>query len=97
MATAADRIWTGPVTAQQARSRPRRRRSTPADIVPAGGGSAVPPTVRAIRCVAALDEPPPRFPAGADAVAVFKNRAKLFLEQADAHRELSSNLAYDNA
>ena len=47
--------------------------------------------------LAALDEPPLRFPAGANAVAVFKNRAKLLLEQADAHRELSSNLAHDNA
>lgn len=45
--------------------------------------------------LAALDEPPLRFP-GADAAAVFENRAKLLLEQADAHRELSSNLAYDN-
>ena len=42
-------------------------------------------------------EPPQRFPAGADAVTTFENRAKLLLEQADAHRELSSNLAYDNA
>ena len=42
-------------------------------------------------------EPPLRFPAGADAVTTFENRAKLLLEQADAHRELSSNLAYDNA
>ena len=47
--------------------------------------------------LAALDEPPLRFPAGADAVATFENRAKLLLEQADAHRELSSNLAHDNA
>ena len=43
------------------------------------------------------NEPPQRFPAGADAVTTFENRAKLLLEQADAHRELSSNLAYDNA
>ena len=47
--------------------------------------------------LAAPDEPPLRFPAGADAVATFENRAKLLLEQADAHRGLSSNLAYDNA
>jgi NAD(P)-dependent dehydrogenase (short-subunit alcohol dehydrogenase family) len=46
--------------------------------------------------LAALDEPPLRFPAGADAVATFENRAKLLLEQADAHRELSSNLSHDD-
>jgi NAD(P)-dependent dehydrogenase (short-subunit alcohol dehydrogenase family) len=42
--------------------------------------------------LAAQDEPPLRFPAGADAVATFENRAKLLLELADANRELSSNL-----
>jgi NAD(P)-dependent dehydrogenase (short-subunit alcohol dehydrogenase family) len=47
--------------------------------------------------LAALDEPPLRFPAGADAVATFENRAKLLLEQADAHRDLSSNLSHDDA
>ena len=46
--------------------------------------------------LAALDEPPLRFPAGADAVATFENRAKLLLEQADANRELSSNLDHDD-
>jgi nucleoside-diphosphate-sugar epimerase len=43
-----------------------------------------------------LDEPPLRFPAGADAVATFENRAKLLLELADANRELSSNLDHDD-
>ena len=47
--------------------------------------------------LAALDEPPLRFPAGADAVATFENRAKLLLEHADAHRDLSSNLSHDDA
>ena len=47
--------------------------------------------------LAALDEPPLRFPAGADAVAAFENRAKLLLEQADAHRDLSSNLSHGDA
>ena len=47
--------------------------------------------------LAALDEPPLRFPAGADAVATFENRAKLLLEQADAHRDLSSNLSHGDA
>jgi NAD(P)-dependent dehydrogenase (short-subunit alcohol dehydrogenase family) len=46
--------------------------------------------------LAARDEPPLRFPAGADAVTTFKNRAKLLLEQADANRDLSSNLAHDD-
>ena len=46
--------------------------------------------------LAARDEPPLRFPAGADAVTTFENRAKLLLEQADANRELSSNLDHDD-
>jgi NAD(P)-dependent dehydrogenase (short-subunit alcohol dehydrogenase family) len=46
--------------------------------------------------LAALDEPPLRFPAGADAVATFENRAKLLLELAEANRELSSNLDHDD-
>ena len=46
--------------------------------------------------LAAQDEPPLRFPAGADAVATFENRAKLLLDQADANRDLSSNLAHDD-
>ena len=47
--------------------------------------------------IAAQDDPPLRFPAGADAVTTFENRAKLLLEQADANRELSSNLDHDDA
>jgi NAD(P)-dependent dehydrogenase (short-subunit alcohol dehydrogenase family) len=47
--------------------------------------------------LAAQDDPPLRFAAGADAVTTFENRAKLLLEQADANRELSSNLAHDDA
>jgi NAD(P)-dependent dehydrogenase (short-subunit alcohol dehydrogenase family) len=46
--------------------------------------------------LAAQDEPPLRFPAGADAVATFENKAKLLLELADANRELSSNLDHDD-
>ena len=41
------------------------------------------------------DEPPLRFAAGADAVATFEQRARDLLAQADAHRELSSNLAHE--
>src|SRR5229473_6188153 len=44
-------------------------------------------------------EPPLRFVAGADAIATVEQKAKaiLALAQADAYRELSSNLAYDDA
>jgi NAD(P)-dependent dehydrogenase (short-subunit alcohol dehydrogenase family) len=42
-------------------------------------------------------EPPPcRFAAGADAVATVERKAKDLLAQVDAHRELSSDLAYDD-
>lgn len=47
--------------------------------------------------LAELDEPPLRFAAGADAVGVFEQRAKDLLARAEAHRELSSNLAYNDA
>ena len=47
--------------------------------------------------LAELDEPPLRFAAGADAVGVFEARATALRDQADAHRELSSKLAHDDA
>jgi NAD(P)-dependent dehydrogenase (short-subunit alcohol dehydrogenase family) len=47
--------------------------------------------------LAAQDEPPLRFPAGADAVTTFEDRARLLLAQAGANRELSSHLDYDDA
>ena len=47
--------------------------------------------------LAAQDEPPRRFAAGADAVTTFEDRARLLLAQADAHRELSSHLDHDDA
>jgi NAD(P)-dependent dehydrogenase (short-subunit alcohol dehydrogenase family) len=43
------------------------------------------------------DEPPLRFPAGADAVDTFEQKANSLLAQANAHRELSSSLAHDDA
>ena len=43
------------------------------------------------------DEPPLRFAAGADAIATVEQKAKDLLAQADAYRELSSNLAHDDA
>jgi NAD(P)-dependent dehydrogenase (short-subunit alcohol dehydrogenase family) len=45
----------------------------------------------------ALEEPPVRFAAGADAVETFQRKAQTLLDQANAHRELSSSLAHDDA
>jgi NAD(P)-dependent dehydrogenase (short-subunit alcohol dehydrogenase family) len=47
--------------------------------------------------LAGQDKPPLRFAAGADAIATVEQKAKDLLAQADAYRELSSNLAYDDA
>ena len=43
----------------------------------------------------ALDEPPTRFAAGADAVQTFEAKANSLLTQAQVHRELSTSLGYD--
>ena len=40
--------------------------------------------------------PPLRFLAGADAIETAEQKAKTLLEQADAHRELSSSLLHDD-
>jgi NAD(P)-dependent dehydrogenase (short-subunit alcohol dehydrogenase family) len=47
--------------------------------------------------LASLDEPPLRWAAGADAVEAVEQKARTLLTQVDAHRELSSSLAYDVA
>jgi NAD(P)-dependent dehydrogenase (short-subunit alcohol dehydrogenase family) len=47
--------------------------------------------------LAALKEPPTRFAAGADAVQAFEAKANALLTQAQAHRGLSTSLAYDEA
>ena len=47
--------------------------------------------------LAALDEPPLRFAAGADAVELFEAKAQTLLDQANAHRELSTGLGIDEA
>ena len=47
--------------------------------------------------LATQDEPPLRFAAGADAVQVIERKARELLDQLDAHRGLSSHLAYDGA
>jgi NAD(P)-dependent dehydrogenase (short-subunit alcohol dehydrogenase family) len=46
--------------------------------------------------IAQEENPPPRWVAGADAVAGIEQKAKELLEQIDAYRELSSNLAHDD-
>jgi NAD(P)-dependent dehydrogenase (short-subunit alcohol dehydrogenase family) len=43
----------------------------------------------------ALDEPPVRFAAGAEAVELFETKAQTLLDQANAHRDLSSSLGHD--
>src|SRR5205814_3614325 len=47
--------------------------------------------------LAALKEPPTRFAAGADAVQTFEAKANALLTQAQAHRGLSTSLAYYDA
>jgi NAD(P)-dependent dehydrogenase (short-subunit alcohol dehydrogenase family) len=47
--------------------------------------------------LAGSQEPPVRWVAGADAVAVVEQKAKDLLAQVDHHRELSSSLAHDDA
>ena len=49
----------------------------------------------ALVALAALDQPPVRFAAGADALEIFEQKAASLLEQANAHRELSRSLAHD--
>ncbi|GEK21423.1 SDR family oxidoreductase [Cellulomonas xylanilytica] len=46
--------------------------------------------------LAALDDPPLRFAAGADAVGAFEQKAQDLLDQAHAHHDLSSSLAHDD-
>src|SRR3954463_735226 len=52
---------------------------------------------KALIQLAAEAEPPLRWPAGADAVGTFEQKARALLAQANAHRELSSSLAHDDA
>jgi NAD(P)-dependent dehydrogenase (short-subunit alcohol dehydrogenase family) len=47
--------------------------------------------------LAGSDEPPLRWVAGEDAVDGVEQKAGLLLAQVDAHRELSTNLAHDDA
>jgi NAD(P)-dependent dehydrogenase (short-subunit alcohol dehydrogenase family) len=50
----------------------------------------------ALMNIAQEENPPLRWVAGADAVAGIEQKAKELLEQIDAYRELSSNLAHDD-
>jgi NAD(P)-dependent dehydrogenase (short-subunit alcohol dehydrogenase family) len=50
----------------------------------------------ALVSLAEEENTPPRWVAGADAVASIEQKAKELLEQIDAYRELSSNLAHDD-
>jgi len=52
---------------------------------------------KALVQLAGLAEPPLRWPAGADAVATLEQKARTLLAQANAHRDLSSSLAHDDA
>ncbi|WP_458782088.1 SDR family oxidoreductase [Arthrobacter sp. D3-16] len=51
----------------------------------------------ALVTIAAMDTPPLRFVAGADVVAGVEHKAQLLLDQVQAHRDLSSTMALDNA
>jgi NAD(P)-dependent dehydrogenase (short-subunit alcohol dehydrogenase family) len=51
----------------------------------------------ALVTLAVEENAPRRWVAGADAVATVERKAKDLLAQVDAHRELSSNLAHDDA
>ena len=52
---------------------------------------------KALVQLASQEEPPLRFAAGADAIATVEQKARDLLGQADAYRELSSNLDHDDA
>src|SRR5688572_5047966 len=51
----------------------------------------------AIVRLVALQDPPTRFAAGADAMQTFEAKAKTLLAQGQAHRQLSTSLMYDEA
>jgi NAD(P)-dependent dehydrogenase (short-subunit alcohol dehydrogenase family) len=52
---------------------------------------------RALVTIASLEQPPRRFIAGADALAIAEQKAKELQEQASAFRRLSTSLARDDA
>jgi hypothetical protein len=52
---------------------------------------------RALVELADSAQPPPRWVAGADVVEGVEEKARLLLAQVDAHRELSTSLAHEDA
>jgi len=52
---------------------------------------------QALITISSLEKPPRRFLAGADAIATAEQVASTLQQQANAYRELSSSLAYNNA
>ena len=50
----------------------------------------------ALVTITELEDPPLRFVAGADAVAAVEQKATELLAQIDAHRRLSTTLAYED-
>src|SRR4051794_12216397 len=60
-------------------------------------GGAPAKLAKALIQLASQAEPPLRWPAGADAVETFEKKGRELLAQGNAHRALSSSLAYDEA
>ena len=58
---------------------------------------ATPPSSRALTTIASREQPPRRFIAGADAIAIAEQKAKDLQEQANAFRDLSTSLAPEDA
>jgi hypothetical protein len=52
---------------------------------------------RALVEIVGSDDPPARWVAGADAMETAEGKARTLLAQVDAHRELSSSLAHEDA
>ena len=52
---------------------------------------------RALVTIAGQEQPPRRFIAGADAIAVAKQKVRDLQEQINAYRDLSTSLARDEA
>ena len=88
-------IWPEPTIADYS----ERTRQTIASWKGMNGNQAGDPAKLAAALVelTTLDEPPLRWAAGADAVEAVEHKAKTMLAQVDAHRNLSSSLAYDDA
>ena len=60
-------------------------------------GGAPAKLAAALVTITALEDPPLRFVAGADSVVAVEQEAHDVLAQIDAHRDLSTHLAHDDA